>query len=87
MIVEKQGKPEFSEKTCPRATFVQPPSLCSFLNVRDRVSQPFKTKGKIIIFYILFFTLLDSKRERKMLWTERQQALSEFNLLLISSGT
>jgi hypothetical protein len=34
---------------------------------------------------ILIFKLLDSRREDKSFWTEWQQALPEFNLLLISS--
>jgi hypothetical protein len=28
-------------------------SLCSYLNVRDQVSHPYKTKGKIIVSYVL----------------------------------
>jgi hypothetical protein len=30
-------------------------SLCSFLNVRDPVLYPYKTRGKIIGLYILIF--------------------------------
>jgi hypothetical protein len=37
-------------------------SLCSSLDVRDKVSHPYKIKGKIIVFYILIFTLLDSEK-------------------------
>jgi hypothetical protein len=33
--------------------------------VRDQVSQPYKTTGRIMVFYILTFTLLDSRREDK----------------------
>ena len=36
-------------------------SLWSFLNVRDKVSFPYKTKVKIVSMYILIFTCLDSK--------------------------
>jgi hypothetical protein len=36
-------------------------SLCSSLSVRDQVSHPFQTTGKIIVLYILIFVFLDSK--------------------------
>jgi hypothetical protein len=38
--------------------------------VRDQVSQPYKTTGKIMILYILTLTFLDKRREDKRLWTE-----------------
>jgi hypothetical protein len=60
-------------------------SIGSSLNVRDKVSHPYRTSGKIIILYIVIFTSFDSRREDKRLWTEWQKALPEFNLLLISS--
>jgi hypothetical protein len=37
-------------------------SLCSSLNVRDQVSHPYRTTGKIIILYILVCKFLDSRR-------------------------
>jgi hypothetical protein len=55
-------------------------SLCSSLNVRDQVST-----GRLIILQNLMFTIFDSRQEDKRFWTEWQQALPEFNLLLISS--
>jgi hypothetical protein len=45
-------------------------SLCSSLNTRDEVSDPYKTTGRIVIFYILTFRPLASRRENRRLWTE-----------------
>ena len=44
--------------------------LSSSLNVSDQVSHPYKTRGNIIILYILIFTFMDSKLEDKRLCTE-----------------
>jgi hypothetical protein len=44
-----------------------------------------KTTLKIIVSYILIFMFLDSRREDKKFWTEWQQALHEFHVVLISS--
>jgi hypothetical protein len=33
-------------------------SLCSSLNIRDHVSHPYRTTGKIIVVYILILTAL-----------------------------
>jgi hypothetical protein len=45
-------------------------SLCSSLAVRDHVSHPYRTTGKIIVVYILTFTFFDSRREDKRFCTE-----------------
>jgi hypothetical protein len=38
-------------------------SLCSSLNVRDKVSHPHRTIGKIVVLSILIFKLLDNNQE------------------------
>ena len=45
-------------------------SLCPSLNLKDHVSHPHKTTGKIIFLYILIFTFMDSAMEDKGLSTE-----------------
>jgi hypothetical protein len=45
-------------------------SLCFSLNVRDQVSHPYRTTGKIIVLYIPTLMFLDSRREDKRFWTE-----------------
>jgi hypothetical protein len=45
-------------------------SLYSSFSVSDQVSHPYKTTGKIIVLYILTFTLQDSKLEDKRFCTE-----------------
>ena len=45
-------------------------SLCSSLSVRDRVSRPYKTTGKIVVLNILIIMFLDSKLEDKRFCTK-----------------
>jgi hypothetical protein len=45
----------------------QTPCLFPSLNVKDQVSHPYKTTGRIMVLYILTFLFLDSRREDKTL--------------------
>jgi hypothetical protein len=48
-----------------RTLFSNTLSLRSSLNVRDQVSHPYKTTGRIMVLCILTFTFLDSRLEEK----------------------
>jgi hypothetical protein len=45
-------------------------SLRYSLNVRDQVSYPYRTTGKIIVLHMLIFMFLHSRREDKTFWPE-----------------
>jgi hypothetical protein len=38
-------------------------NLCSPVNLRGQIAYPYKTRGEIILFYILIFTCLDGRWE------------------------
>jgi hypothetical protein len=61
-------------------------NLCSSRNIRGKLSNPYRTTGKIIVLYILIFTFLDSRGEEKMFWTEWYEALPKFRKCCSSSG-
>jgi hypothetical protein len=77
--------PFFGTHTLLNTLFSNTRSLWSSLNVRDEVSHPYGTTGKIIVLYILTFKFFDSRQENRRFWIEWYQALPEFNFLLISS--
>jgi hypothetical protein len=62
--------PLFDPDIILRILFSNTLSLCSSLNVREHVSHPYRTTGKIVVLSILIFTFLDSRREDKMFRTE-----------------
>jgi len=59
-------------------------SLRFSLSVSKQFSHQYKTTGKFMVLYILFFTFLDCKLEDKRFCFELQQALPDFNPLSIS---
>jgi hypothetical protein len=42
-------------------------SLCCSLNIRDQVSQPYRTTGKTVVLYILIFVLKQQTRRQNTL--------------------
>jgi hypothetical protein len=45
-------------------------SMFLYVNAREQVSRPYKTKGKIIVLYVIILMFFDRKRENKTFWTE-----------------
>jgi hypothetical protein len=48
----------------PHTLFSNTFSLCYSFDARSQVSHPYKTKGIIIVLYVLIFTLLDRREDR-----------------------
>jgi hypothetical protein len=73
--------PVTSSLFCPNVLlFSNTLSLCSSLNVRDQVSHPYRTTGKIIVLYILISAFLDWTGLDQMV-TSITRIQSAFNIL------
>jgi hypothetical protein len=70
LLVMQFSPPLFGPNILFNTLFSNTLSLCSSLTVRDHVSHPYRTTGKIIVLDILPFTFFDSRREDKRFWTE-----------------
>jgi hypothetical protein len=63
---------EYSYEVPCYAAFSNTLSLCSSLNKRDQISQPYRTTGKIIALHILISMFIDSRPKDTRFWTEWQ---------------
>jgi hypothetical protein len=52
-------------KYSPKHPVFKALNMCASLNVRDKVSHPYITTGKIFVLYVLIFTFLDTRLEDK----------------------
>ena len=59
-------------------------SLCCLFKTRDQVSQPFKTRGKLMVLQCTF-RLLYRRWEAKGFWSHQCEALLAFKLFMKSS--
>jgi hypothetical protein len=65
-------------------------SLCSSPKVRDQVSNPYSTTGKITVLYSLIFRFFDMRREDKRFWTEQYRVklqITKFIFVSFSPST
>jgi hypothetical protein len=60
----------FSSRYLPNTLFSKILSLCSSFKVRDQVSHPYDTTGKITVLHILICRFFDMRQEDKRFWTE-----------------
>jgi hypothetical protein len=60
----------FRSRYPPEHSVLKNPQSMSSPEVRDQVSHPYSTTGKIIVLYVLIFRCFDMTREDKRFWTE-----------------
>jgi hypothetical protein len=65
----------FHQNIILNALFSNALSLCFSLNLRDQISHPYRTTGKIFVLYTLIFMFFHSRQEDRRFWTEWQQTI------------